>query len=430
MIRASRMPPTSIWRNRPFVRLFLAQVVSLTGSGVTTVGLALFAHQLAAGPSAAAIVGNALTLRIVAFLIFSQPAGVIADRVDRRKMLVAADLFRCGLLALFPFIYTVGQIYLLVFAINAVTAFFTPAYDASVPAVVGESHYVKALSVSRVAVDVENIAGPALAAVLVTLAGVRWVFWFDAATYLFSAALVLSVRMPPRGGARKDRLSARLFLAEVTHGTRVLMREPSLRQALALSAVEATAGAAAIVSTVVYVRDVVHRGDGAVAFAMACVGAGSAAVALLLGRATSRYEAGTDSRAALHGLRHRWARATLLIGGAVLGAELLPGILIPPFALFCGLWILNGAGQALVAIPSSTMLAEHTTDAERGRAYAAHFALTHCFWLLAYPAVGHATARFGAPLTFTAAGTACLCITLFAGLLGSRAPGPHLHRRN
>lgn len=315
------MTPTSIWRNWPFVRLFLAQVVSLTGSGVTTVGLALFAHQLAGGPSAAAIVGNALTLRIVAFLIFSQPAGVLADRVDRRKMLVAADLLRCGLLAVFPFISTVGQIYLLVFTINAVTAFFTPAYEASVPAVAGESDYVKALSLSRVAVDVESIAAPALAAILVTLAGVRWVFWFDAATYLISAALVLSVRMPPRGGERKDRLSARRFLAEVTHGTRIILREPALRQALALSMVEATAGAAAIVSTVVYVRDVVHRGDRAVAFAMACVGAGSALVALFLGRATSRYEAGTDSHAALHGLRHRWARATLLIGGAVLGAS-------------------------------------------------------------------------------------------------------------
>jgi NRE family putative nickel resistance protein-like MFS transporter len=117
---------------------------------VTTVGLALFAYQLAGGPGAAAIVGNALTLRILAFLLFSQPAGVLADRWDKRKMLIASDLVRCALLAVFPFITTVWQVYALVFAINAVTAFFTPAYDATIPGVVGKDHYIQAVSLSRV----------------------------------------------------------------------------------------------------------------------------------------------------------------------------------------------------------------------------------------------------------------------------------------
>jgi MFS transporter, NRE family, putaive nickel resistance protein len=66
-------------RNANFAKLFSAQVISLTGSGVTTVALALYVHQLA-GPSAAtAVLGQALMLRIVAFLVFSQPAGVLAD---------------------------------------------------------------------------------------------------------------------------------------------------------------------------------------------------------------------------------------------------------------------------------------------------------------------------------------------------------------
>src|SRR3954447_4162392 len=113
---------TSLWGNRSFLLLFSAQVVSLTGSGVTTVGLALFAYQLTGGPSAAAVVGTALMLRILAFLLFSQPAGVLADRWDRRKMLIASDVVRCAVLAVFPFITAVWQVYALVFAINAVTA--------------------------------------------------------------------------------------------------------------------------------------------------------------------------------------------------------------------------------------------------------------------------------------------------------------------
>src|SRR5437667_2188911 len=173
----------TLWRNRNFRLLFGAQIISLLGSGVTTVGLALFAYQLTGGIAATAVIGKALTLRILAFLLFSQPAGVIADRVSRKRILIAADVTRFALLAIFPFITTVWQIYALIFAINAVTAFFTPTFEASIPEVVGDEHYVKALSISRVAVDVEAVAAPALAGLLVALLGVRWVFWFDAFTY-------------------------------------------------------------------------------------------------------------------------------------------------------------------------------------------------------------------------------------------------------
>lgn len=257
--------------------LFGAQIISLLGSGVTTVGLALFAYQLTGGSSATAVIGNALMLRILAFLLFSQPAGVIADRVSRKKILIAADLARFGLLALFPFITAVWQIYALIFAINAVTAFFTPTFEAGIPEVVGNEQYVQALSFSRVAVDVEAVAAPAVAGLLVALLGLRWVFWFDAFTYLVSALLVAAVVIP-RVAEEMTPLSWRAFLDEITHGARVLLCEPALRQALTLS----------------------------------------------------------------------------------------------------------------FADSSSTLLAEHTVAEERGRAYAAHFALTHACWLITYPAVGHA----------------------------------------
>lgn len=417
---------TPLWRNRDFRLLFGAQLISLTGSGVTTVGLALFAYQLTGGASATAVIGNALTLRILAFLLFSQPAGVIADRVSRKKILIAADLLRFGLLALFPFIITVWQIYLLIFLINAVTAFFTPTFEASIPEIVGEEQYVGALSLSRVAVDVEAVAAPALAALLVALFGVRWVFWFDACTYLVSVLLVFFASMPFMAKSQTP-LSVRAFMSEVTTGTRILLREPSLRQALTLSFAEATAGAAAIVVTVTYVRDVLGRGETSFALVMAGLGLGSSLTAIFLGRVTGRYEQGIKRKAALHGRRHQWAARSLMLGGVTLGLILLPGVLKPPLIAFGLLWLLNGAGQALIAIPSSTLLAEHTFEQERGRAYAAHFALTHACWLVTYPATGHAAARWGAPVTFTAAGVLCLLITAMAQFLGAGAQGAHTH---
>src|SRR6266508_2531083 len=193
---AQALRPLTLWRNRNFRLLFGAQIISLLGSGVTTVGLALFAYQLTGGASATAVIGNALTLRILAFLLFSQPAGVIADRVSRKKTLIAADLVRFALLALFPFITAVWQIYVLIFLINAVTAFFTPTFESSIPEIVGDEQYVQALSYSRVAADVEAVAAPVLAGLLVAFLGLRWVFWFDAFTYLVSASLVAVTVMP------------------------------------------------------------------------------------------------------------------------------------------------------------------------------------------------------------------------------------------
>lgn len=418
-----------LWRNRNFLLLFAAQIVSLLGSGVTTVGLALFAYQLTGGASATAVIGNALFLRILAFLIFSQPAGVFADRFNRKNILIAADVLRFALLALFPFITEVWQIYALIFLINAVTAFFTPTFEASIPEIVGEEQYVKALSYSRVAVDIEAFAAPALAGLLVALLGVRWVFWFDAVSYLASAALVLFA-VVPFVARQKLPLSFKIFLGEIQTGTRVLLREPSLRQALILSFAEATAGAAAIVATVAFVRDALGRGDTAYALVMAGLGLGSTVAAILLGRATGLYEQDAKSKVVLHGRRHVWAQRSLVFGGVLLGVILLPGFLVPPLFVFAALWFLNGAGQALIAIPSSTLLAEHSDEAERGKAYAAHFALTHACWLITYPAIGHAAANFGTPVTFTIAGTVCLIITICAYLLGRGEKSEHLHARS
>lgn len=416
----------SLWRNRNYLLLFAAQIVSLLGSGVTTIGLALFAYQLTGGESATAVIGNALFLRILAFLIFSQPAGVIADRFNRKYILIAADVLRFALLALFPFITEIWEIYLLIFLINAVTAFFTPTFEASIPAVVGEKHYVKALSYSRVAVDIEAIAAPAIAGLLVLWLGLRWVFWFDAFTYLVSAAMVLFA-VVPFAAQHIVPLSVKVFLSEIQTGTRILLREPSLRQALILSFAEATAGAAAIVATVAYVRDVLQRGETEFTIVMAVLGLGSTVAAILLGRVVGRYEQSVTDQTELHTRRHRWAQRALFGGGILLGLLLLPGILVPPFFIFAVLWFLNGAGQALIAIPSTTLLAEHTDETERGRAYAAHFALTHAFWLITYPAIGYAAVYFGTPATFSIAGIICLIAVFSALLLGSGTRSLHNH---
>ncbi len=416
MNTAVRESEPGLLGNRDFVRLFAAQLASLLGSGVTSVALAAFAYQLS-GSNATVVVGTALTLRILAFVLLSPIAGVLADRIDRKRMLVTADLLRFGLLGFFPFVTEVWQVYVLIFAINAVTAFFTPTFEATLPVLVGERLYTRAVSLSRITVDLEAAGGPLVAGILIAAVGVRWTFWFDALTYLISAALVIASRVPR--APKPDRPCPWAeFIPQITHGTRVLLREPALRRALVLHFAEAAAGAAAIVATVAYVRDVLGRGDTAFALSMAAVGAGSSVAAILLTRAAERARSASGPGETGHLRYHRWAGRTLVWGGVLLAVALLPGWVRPGFPLLLVLWAVNGAGQALIAIPSVGLLAAHTAPEERGRAYAAHFALTHLFWLATYPAAGYLAKSWGTPWTFTAAGVACAAATLVAASMG------------
>ena len=421
-------PTLGLWRNRTFSILFTAQAISLAGSGVTTIALALFAYRIAGPAAATGVLGQALMLRILAFLIFSQPAGILADLLNRKGVLIVSDLARFGLMALFPFITSIWQVYVAVFAVNAFTAFFSPTFEASLPQIVGQDQYVKALAYSRVTVDIEAVGGPALAALLLGVVSLRWVFWFDAITYLVSAALVSSVQVP--GPERSvGSLSVRMLLKELTHGARVLFREPAIRQALVMSMAGATAGACAIVVTIAYVRNLLGRSDMAFTLIMAGVGVGSSLAAVILSRVAAGLERQTEGGAQLHGLRHRWASYAVLLGGAVAALSLLPGALRPPIFIFGVLWIANGAAQALIEIPSATLVAEHTSADERGRAYAALFAITHAFWLFTYQVTGYLAGAIGADRTFTVCGIACLLICLIALLVGRGSHEAHMHRR-
>lgn len=117
----------------------------------------------------------------------------------------------------------------------------------------------------------------------------------------------------------------------------------------------------------------------------------------------------------------------MVLGGGLMAIALLPVVLRPGLIFLMVLWALNGEGQALVAVPSVRLLAEHTDETERGRVYAAHFALTHLFWLITYPATGLLVRAIGVPLAFSLAGAMVVILTLLGFLIGSADHGHRAH---
>ncbi len=138
-------------RIRTYKRLFSAQVIALAGTGLTTVALALLAYDLAGG-NAGQVLGIALALKMVAYVVIAPLFGAIAQKLPRRSLLVTLDILRACVVAVLPFVTEVWQIYVLVFVLNVLSAGFTPVFQATIPDIVtDQAEYTKALSLSRLA---------------------------------------------------------------------------------------------------------------------------------------------------------------------------------------------------------------------------------------------------------------------------------------
>src|SRR5215211_4235160 len=182
--------------NQTYRHLFLAQVIALLGTGLATVALGLLAYELA-GADAGAVLGTALAIKMIAYVGVAPVAAAFAERVPRRAMLVSLDLVRAAVAVLLPFVTEAWQVYVLIFLLQSASAAFTPTFQATIPDVLpDEKEYTRALSLSRLAYDLESLLSPALAAALLTLINFHWLFGGTVIGFLCSAALVLSVRLP------------------------------------------------------------------------------------------------------------------------------------------------------------------------------------------------------------------------------------------
>ncbi|MEZ4340865.1 MAG: MFS transporter [Sandaracinaceae bacterium] len=203
-------------RDARYRRLFAAQVTSLVGTGLTTVALALLAHDLAGG-DAGAVLGTVLGMKMVAYVVVAPAVGGIAHRLPRKALLIGLDVLRAGIVLALPFVDALWQVYALIVALNVAAAGFTPTFQATLPDVLtDEARYTRALSLSRLAYDLEALASPALAAFALTLVSYDGLFVADAVTFLVSAALVATTAIPLPSVPER----ARGTLASLTFGVR------------------------------------------------------------------------------------------------------------------------------------------------------------------------------------------------------------------
>ncbi len=368
-----------ILSDRTYRHLFLAQVVALLGTGLATVALGLLAFDLA-GDGAALVLGTVFTIKMVAYVGIAPVAGAFADRVPRRAFLVTLDLVRAGVALALPFVTEVWQVYVLIFLLQSASAAFTPTFQATIPDVLPEeTRYTRALSLSRLAYDLENIVSPTLAALLLAVMSYNSLFIGTVVGFTASAFLVVSVLLPnPKASEPRG------IYDRTTRGIRIYLATPRLRGLLGLNLAAAAAGAMVLVNTVVLVRGSLGLSESALAWTMFAFGAGSMTAALVLPRL-------------LDALPDR----PVMFGGAALMVATLLGLAVTVltaglgWSILLGAWLLVGLGYSAVLTPSGRLLRRSAHAGDRPALFAAQFALSHACWLVTYPLSGWLMTVFG-----------------------------------
>ena len=358
-------------RNPIFARLYTAQTTSLLGDALTWVGLALLAFELA-GQKAAIVLSGALTLRVTAFVLLSPLAGAIADRFDRKKIMVITHLIRMIVVGLLPFVSQVWQIYVLILALNIFNAFFTPTYQATIPLVTGQNDYPQAIALSATTYQLLGVLGPGIAGSIAAFIGARQVFFLDALSFLIAGVLIFTLPGQLRVEPYQESSSTRSRTwQDIKNGTTRLFTDPYIRYALFMQLVASIAGAQILVYTVGYVQGILKLGEVEYGWVMAAFGIGA-----------------TLSAVAIGAIGQSLTRTTFVLFGATLiTLALLPANYANLPVLMC-LWLLAGAGQNCVNLPTQTLIADRIPTEAQGRVYGAHFAWSHLWWAISYPLAG------------------------------------------
>ena len=238
MTAAPAVSRPNLIRHPDFVKLWVAESISMAGSQISQLAIPLLAIVLL--NASAFEVGLLTSVGFLPFLLFGLPAGVWVDRLRRRPILIAADVGRALLLATIPLAWLLGsislpQLYLVTFLAGILTVFFDVGYQSYLPSLVHSSQLMEGngkLEMSRASAQV---AGPGLAGALVQLAGAPLAIAIDALSFVASGLFLVAIRRPEaQPGVDRPRTS---MLVDIREGLRFVLGHPLLRPITAATAI-------------------------------------------------------------------------------------------------------------------------------------------------------------------------------------------------
>jgi MFS family permease len=283
-VKSSNNSAFAALRHRDFRLLWLGQIVSVTGSQMQFVAINWHVYLLTKSPFALGLVG---LFRGVPIIICSLAGGVVADAIDRKRlmivtqtiMLASAALLTAGTLSGFK---SVWPIYVLSGIASAATAFDTPARQALMPTLVPIEDFPNAVSLAVIVFNVATIAGPAIAGFLLAESGPAIIYGINSLSFVAVIGALIAMRasgQPELQIERKDALS----FAALKEGLSFVWHTPIIVQTMTLDFV-ATFFASATLLLPIFAQERLHVGARGYGFLAAAPAIGSVLTALVMAR--------------------------------------------------------------------------------------------------------------------------------------------------
>jgi dTMP kinase len=372
------------------MRLWITQVSSATGDWLGFLAIAALATRIGAGSPAAAV-GVVMAARIAPGFFLGAASGVIADRFDRKRVMVVCDIGRASVLVALPFVDSVFGLVVASLVLEVFTLLWTPAKEASVPNLVPPDHLTTANSLSLAAAYGTVPVAAGIFAVLSKVAegigdsGIAdalridqqgLAFYVDSATFLFSAAVIARLPLPKRDRPKDEngdgkRIDWGQAFSELKEGWQFIFVNPVVRAVNVGLATGLIGGGMLVPLGPVFSNDVLHAGDDGFGFFIFALGIGVAVGVVLLSIFQKRLPKPEVFAGSVF-----VAGVSLLIAASM--STLLPAAL---FVMFVGVC----AGSVYVL--GFTLLHESVDDDLRGRIFGALYILIRFCVLLAF-AVG------------------------------------------
>ena len=385
--------------------MWSGQVVSVTGSQMQLVAINWHVYLLTKSAVALGMVGLA---RVVPIILCSLAGGVMADAVDRKRLMLAAQVSMLLCAAALAVVTAAGveavwPLYALTAASSAASAFDAPARQALLPSLVPARHLANAVSLSFIAFQTALVAGPVLAGLVLAAYGPATVYALNAASFLAVIAALLLIRVGGRGGAEdveggEGVMNASVSFAALAEGLKFVWRTPIIVQTMTLDFV-ATFFASATALLPIFAAEILRVGESGYGLLAAAPAAGAVVAGLVLARAASEW---------------RRPGAWVLASVAAYGAATVVFGLSRAFWLSFAMLAASGAADTVSTVIRQTIRQLVTPDRLRGR-----MTSVNMIFFIGGPQLGEfeaglAARWLGAPLSVVAGGLGCLLAVLVA----------------
>ena len=386
-------------RRSDFGLFWIAQAISHFGDPITLIALATITY---ARTNSALFTALAVVIATVPTAVFGFFAGALGDALGHRRAMFVSDVARAGLIGPIPYLLATGAsllvVYVLVFIAAVFTAVFNPARIAIIPQLVSADDLASANSTVAATDRTVEILGALTAGFLVATIGPA-AFYFDAATFAFSAILLAGLRVRP-GETKTVRLSH--LYADAVEGMRFLMRQPVLRVNTYFSLAAQLALPVANGLTPVYLVRRFANGD--VVFGAALFGIAEAALAA----------GAVGASLTLPEYMRQFRKGQLLVAGfGAYGALLIMLGLAPSVLPAMVIFFLMGVANVVFVVPNITISQEVTPPELRARVFGARIALLNLSWLPVILLSGALADRVDAGLLIAIAGGFTLATAVF-----------------